>query len=413
MATRRSSHGHLVSVFNMPTTMLLALVFVPPWAVAGQDEAPPPQPVIDGQFPGGNVIVDGMDGDVIRLRQDQRDTEQPWFYWHFRVRGAAGRRLTFEFTQGPVIGLRGPAVSRDGGATWSWLGAGPRDDRFEFPFGPTEDEVRFCFAIPYLQRDWNKFLTTRASADALRSEPLCRSKQGAAVERLRLGRLDGQASHLVLLVARHHACESSTGFLLEGLIDAALADGDSGRWLRANVEFWIVPFVDKDGVENGDQGKLRLPHDPWLDYAGDSAYPAVAALRATVPAWSAGRLRLAVDLHAPSRRDERIYFAGPQTESHAAQLRQFSRLLKDALRGPLQFEPADNLPFGSGWNAPATYGRLKSFAQWAEELPGVRLATTLELPYAQVYGREATPDSARRFGADLAAAITSYLRELP
>lgn len=369
--------------------------------------------VVDADFPGGNIVLDAIDGHTIRLRHDQRDTVEPWFYWYFRVRGAAGQRLTFQFTQGPVIGLRGPAVSVDGGQTWQWLGAGGRDDEFAFAFGPEHDDVRFGFCVPYLESHLREFLNRHVENPSLVSDELCRTAAGRTVERLRFGRLDGGATLRVLLTARHHACEAPAGYLLEGIIEAALADDETGRWLREHVEFLAVPFVDKDGVENGDQGKLRRPHDPWLDYHGASIYPAVAALRQQIPAWSDGRLTLAIDLHAPSRREEKIYFAGPRGEEAVAEFDGFCRLLLSNLRGPLPFDPTDNLPFGRGWNVPATYGQRQSFAIWAEELPGVRLATTLELPYAQVRGREVTPETARRFGADLTAAIAAYLRTVP
>jgi len=41
---------------------------------------------IDCSFPGGNLLVEGIDGDTVRLRQNQRDTERWWFYWQFRIR---------------------------------------------------------------------------------------------------------------------------------------------------------------------------------------------------------------------------------------------------------------------------------------------------------------------------------------
>ena len=41
----------------------------------------------------------------------------------------------------------------------------------------------------------------------------------------------------------------------------------------------LVPFVDKDGVEEGDQGKNRAPRDHNRDYAGASMYPETGALR--------------------------------------------------------------------------------------------------------------------------------------
>lgn len=53
---------------------------------------------VDANLPAGNVVVEGISGDTVRLRQDLRDTSGEWFYWAFRVTGAAGRTLTFDFT---------------------------------------------------------------------------------------------------------------------------------------------------------------------------------------------------------------------------------------------------------------------------------------------------------------------------
>ena len=43
-----------------------------------------------------------------------------------------------------------------------------------------------------------------------------------------------------------------------------------------------VPFVDYDGVVDGDQGKYRLPRDHECDYGRDvpPIYPETAAIRA-------------------------------------------------------------------------------------------------------------------------------------
>jgi hypothetical protein len=68
---------------------------------------------VDADFPGGNIRIDRLEGDVVRLQPDLRDTAGSWFYWYFRVRGAAERTLRFEFTSGEPVGVRGPAVSTD------------------------------------------------------------------------------------------------------------------------------------------------------------------------------------------------------------------------------------------------------------------------------------------------------------
>lgn len=90
---------------------------------------------IDADFPGGNIVVVDINGDSIQLQQDLRDTEGQWFYWSFRIKGAANRKLNFEFTNGTVIGSRGPAVSTDGGLSWKWIGdLGFSGTQFQYSF---------------------------------------------------------------------------------------------------------------------------------------------------------------------------------------------------------------------------------------------------------------------------------------
>jgi len=363
---------------------------------------------VDADFPGGNTIVDGIEGDDILVHQDLRDTEGDWFYWYFRVRGGAGRTLTVRFTQSNAIGVRGPSVSTDGGRTWEWLGAEAMEGpAFRYSVPKQAKEVRFCFAMPYLEANLRELLARHAGNPNLEVGTLCTTAKGRAVEKLRVGCL-GAPKHRVLITARHHCCEMMASYALEGLIDAALAD----QWLRGNVEFLIVPFVDKDGVEDGDQGKNRRPHDHNRDYGGESLYPSVRAIRELVPGWSEGKLRIALDLHCPHIRgpnNEVIYLVGSPFEAIWAKATRFAEMLEAGRTGPLPYHAKDNLPFGQGWNTDANLGAGKSFCRWASELPGIDFATTIEIPYANASGVPVTPESARAFGRDLAAAIEAYV----
>ena len=100
---------------------------------------------------------------------------------------------------GDVLGTRGPACSLDGGESWSWLGretvrATEEGVAFDYAFPTTADEVRFAFAMPYLQRDLATFLHSHGE---LVRETLCRSRQGRDVELLRRDELDLEpANHL-------------------------------------------------------------------------------------------------------------------------------------------------------------------------------------------------------------------------
>ncbi len=317
--------------------------------------------LIDAAFPGGNIVFERIEGETVFVHQDLRDTEGDWFYWQFRVRSAGGRTLTFQFTQSNVIGVRGPAVSRDAGRTWAWLGTNAvRRASFRYTFPAESPEVRFAFAIPYLEANLREFLDRHAGDGALKVETLCRTAKGRGVELLRVGRLSGEPQARVLLTARHHCCESLASYALEGLLDTVLSGPGDGAWLRDNIEFMAVPFMDKDGVEDGDQGKNRRPHDHNRDY-GQKLYASVQALTERVPAWSHGKLRVALDLHCPWIRglhNEVIYFVGGPDLEAWGRVTALAELLERLREGPLVYRVKDNLPFGQAWNTGAISGTV-------------------------------------------------------
>lgn len=369
---------------------------------------------VDARIPGGNIVVDSIDGDTIRVHQDLRETRGDWFYWAFRARGAAGRTLRVEFTKSNVIGVRGPAVSTDRGRNWRWLGAGAVQGKtFEYHVPPGLAEVRFSMTIPYFESNLQAFLKRHRGNAAIEAGVLAHSRKGRVIEKLRVGCLDGRAGQRVLLTARHHACESLASYTLEGILETFLSPTEEGRWFRENVELIAIPFMDKDGVEDGDQGKNRSPHDHNRDYAGESIWASVRALRQLVPAWSQGRLRFALDMHCPYIRgkgNQEIQFIGDTDQQIWNRVREFSGILEKVRSGPLPYHSASNLPYGTGWNTAANYNGRKSNSTWTAEQPGILIGTTIEIPYADVEGNPVTAESARALGMDLGRALCIYLQ---
>lgn len=369
---------------------------------------------IDAEFPGGNIVVESISHSRVDLHQDLRDTTTDWFYWCFRARGFAGREVTFRFTRSPAIGVRGPAVSLDAGESWNWLGAGSAGgNSFHYPFPDHAPEVRFSFAMPYQESHWRRFIREVRRKPGLVPGVLCTTPQGRPVELLRLKSRRAPLAK-VLITCRHHCCEMMASYALEGLLRAVLTPaGAEARWLAENVEFLMVPFVDKDGVEAGDQGKNRRPHDHNRDYAGTSLYASVGALRQQVPRWAEGQLRVCLDLHCPylaGDNNESVYLVGSAHEPvwHEQQL--FSACLAELPNLALPFRAANNIAFGESWNVAANYRQGQCFAAWAAELPGVTLASSIEIPYANAQGSEVNARSAEAFGHNLATALARYLR---
>lgn len=368
---------------------------------------------IDSNFPGGNIVLDRIEGDRVFVHQDLRDTTTDWFYWYFRINGAAGRKVQVTFTASNVIGVRGPAVSLDGGKRWQWLGANSVNGQtFEYDVPAAAQDVRFSFGMPYLETNLHAFLQKYAGNPNLEISELCRTKKGRSVELLHLGRIDGNSNRRILLTCRHHCCEMMASYALEGIMAGILADDELGAWYKDMVEVLVVPFVDKDGVEDGDQGKNRAPRDHNRDYNNESVHPSTQAIRALVPGWSEDRLQMAFDLHCPHIRgeyNEDIYFPGGPKPEFWEEVLKFGKIIEQVQAGPLVFNSKHNLPFGTAWNVPSNTSQGVSFSGWASELKGIRFASTIELPYANASGREVNQQTAYAFGRDLAHAIRAYL----
>ena len=355
--------------------LFLAFVVVPAWAAPA---AGPPLS-IDGDFPAGNIHVDRIEGDDVFIRQDLRDTGGWWFYWHFRVRQGGGRTVRFHFTNKNVFGPQGPAYSLDGGATWLWLGPKcsnadqpPPKDGFVFRFPADAANVRFCFTIPYTESELRQFLSQHGSFSSLKTGVLCKTAKGRCVEVLYLGRLDGQPDYRLAFTCRHHACESLASYVLEGLMEAVLAEDETGRWFRQHA--------------------------------------AVAAIKKFLPEWSGGRLDMAIDLHCPYIHDNLIQFIGGRDQGIWQRTLKLSQCLESCQTGPLHHDAKRNVPFGTSWNQGSGLKSL-TFAAWASGLPNIQIATTIETPYSQVGQTPQSAAAARRFGRDLAVSIKTYLEK--
>lgn len=379
--------------------------------------------LIDANFPGGNIIVQRISGDTVYLHQNLHDTEGNWFYWSFRVRGASSKKLHFVFVHPwngikpiPVVGAKGPAISRDKGQTWKWLDQIPyTKDSFTYQFTKQENDVYFGMGMNYTETHLKSFMSKVAGHPHLEQAVLATTRQGRTVEKLHIGNLRSTPRFKVLLTARHHACEMMGSYVLEGMIEELLSTSKEANWLREHVEFMIVPFVDKDGVEQGEQGKNRRGRDHNRDYSGESIYASTKALRAFVPVWAGNTPLLGIDIHCPyisgGVTNETVYMVGGRDMMLAQAESQFAIALEKQtkLSGKLPYEVKNNIPFGTSWNVGGNFQKGYSFREWVGTMPTIKMATTLEVPYAVASGQEVNQHSARGFGHDLVVSLYEYL----
>ena len=400
---------------------------------------------LSADYPGGNIVLERFEGARVWVAPDYRHMQDGcrWFYWNFRAENR--EPLTVVFSHRDCIAAHGPAISRDGGRSWEWLGRevvrevrisgtdgtdgtdgsdrdinggerSPADVEYSFTIPPVNEgeEVRDAFCPPYLESHLRAWMERHGGEAALCLSELCRSRKGRSVELLTIQEPDGpEPSGTVLLTARHHCCESMASYTLEGFLEAALGRDDAARSFRRSHRILAVPFVDKDGVEEGDQGKNRAPHDHNRDYGPAPIYPEVAAVmelaRGQQPPVSAF-----FDLHCPMVHgpwDNRLYIVGSELASMERKQDAFAAVLKRSATGPVRLQAGGVLHFGEAWNTATNYSAGLAAAKWgASTLEKAEVVATIEVPYANAEGAVVTPDSARRLGGDLFHALAEYLR---
>lgn len=371
---------------------------------------------ISHDFPGGNIIVERISNDTIWVKPDLRDTEGYWFYWYFRVEGAEGKNIRFEFPPKPVFSRLGPAYSVNNNQNWKWYGEHSYDDTgFTFKFGENDSIVYFSMGFPYTSRDFYQFVDDISPYGSIKLDTLTYSRKNRAVEELYIIP-EKKVKHRVLISARNHSCEMMGSYVLEGIIKGIIKDKDL-EYLRDHVEFRIIPFVDKDGVEDGDQGKNRLPRDHNRDYDDDSIYPEVRALMSEIPAWSQNKLRLNLDIHNPyikgvGKDAEYVFLVGSEAKENEEEQLKFSYYIESNNFGEIKYHSENFMRFGTAWNKPNNNRKGPGNSRWGWTIPGVRLSTTIEFPYSYVSGIAVTKDNARVFGETLAIAVQEYLLSL-
>lgn len=361
---------------------------------------------IHKDFPGGNIQVNRIEGEQLYIEQEIRDTTEWWFYWAFAVEGAQGRTLTFHFENRDVLGYWGPCISVDDD-NYAWAGADTRLDRhtFRYVFGPQEDCVYFRYAWPYQLAQFEKWL--RAQTGPVTRHTLCQSERGREVPYLLIGKPD--MPHSLYLTSRHHACESVGTHTLFGAADWCLAYTHELEALGVNA--LVVPFVDLDGVEDGDQGKARAPHDHNRDYTDAPIYAANRAL---------GRLAqlhppiALIDFHDPwylGHENDHLYLVKGNPERYEA-LDRYSALLKDIVD---REEAADSIRYTGNYD-------IRAGEKWLPDTPnpttstsfflrqGAQISLSVEVPYFGV-DIPVTPQNAHTLGGQLAEALLLWLKE--
>ena len=342
---------------------------------------------IHGNFIGGNISVKEICGDTVVLENELRDTQGDWFYWAFCVEGANGRTLTFQM-QNNRLGYWGPSVSRDL-EEWSWLDS-CNQDSFTYSFGENESKVYFAHHMLYHP---NRFHSLCHNLN-LKEKELCKSKKGRSVPCLHIG----NGINSIIFTARHHACESTGNYVLEGVISELVQSPIE------DARILIVPFVDYDGVVDGDQGKARYPHDHNRDYIDSPIYSEVHSICEHMNVYGCN---YGFDLHSPWHKggvNDKIFVVRNLIEKDKAFDLFSSTLESEISEKSMKYSKEDDYPPCTNWNQPST-----SFGYTTNNRADCNLAFTLESTYFGEKDNKVSDQKLVELGRCFARAVKKYI----
>ena len=351
---------------------------------------------ITTNFCGGNGKVLSVDTEnkIVRFAQELRDTEGGWFYWAFCVEGAAGETVTFDMAPQSYIGYFGAAVSHDL-VRWDWTyTANSARTAFTYTFGADETRVYFAHDMLYHPSQFALF----CELHGLIPKTLCEDRNGTPIPYVTVGSGD----KIVLLTARHHCCEATGDYIMEGILDEFTRNPSEEYTLIA------IPFIDADGVVRGDQGKNRKPHDHNRDYI-EGIYPGVRAVRSIM---GQGHVEAVFDLHSPwhlGGRNDKVFVV----RNYPAKMEEYRRFGKcfmaEITESAMQYDTKNDIDPGVEWNELKT--QALTCGTYCGTFPGVDLSFSLETTYFGEEGNVVSQEKLVETGRCFWRGYLSYRRE--
>lgn len=290
---------------------------------------------ISTDHPGGGVKLSSKKDGTVTFTTDMSGHDYSsgnWFYWNFKATSTTDRTVTFK-TDARYLGDSGPLYSIDG-ENWDYLC--PKNSSGTFTYDLKANEpVYFSCTLPYQYADLLDWLEELENKNASRNglvsvdydfaqtahETFTAAQVAAGeanplinggyydIPMITLG--STSAPKFLYFSGRMHCCETVASYTLEGTVNYfAQLPADDPFWEEYCI--YVVPMIDVEGVENGDQGKSRnltdldpdsaVDHDHNRDWEdGKEVFNYTKAAKAFVKARKdAGQqLELYIDYHCP------------------------------------------------------------------------------------------------------------------
>ena len=303
----------------------------------------------------------------------------------------------------PVLRADRGEWTRADAVTVEQLPDGRKLVRFNHPGGASSIAAAFCY--PYSLPDLDA--TLAELGPAWERGTIGVTHEGRPIPRLRLSNAKTEPRPGLYLMARQHSGETPGSWALDGILRHLASDTEEARSLREDLDVWVCPMVDLDGVVNGDYGKDALPWDYNRAWERLPMRASVHAIQRDLARFQERtQPRLVVDLHGPGHSTPGIYVQLPRAERPEQQ-----RL------GGLEFAgdlatltpelPAPSLARGTAYAS--RWNMLSTLGSWVWDFMEGTQCVTVEISYQRLDDEPLTPDGYRDIGRRVIHAAHAWL----
>jgi len=349
----------------------------------------------------------------------RKDTNSDFARWYsFRVQGGQGEDLSFYVTNAGQVSapdawaFNQPVVSSDEGSTWSRIHTTFYSGGvFSFQHTPVSDNEWIALTPVYNFSRWEEL------ASEIQSDPMVDSLVVLTQT------LEGRPVHLVKVTdpsvpdsekgavwatARQHPAEAAGSWMAEGLLLWLLSDDPQAEELRRRAVFYMVPFMNPDGVALGNYRVNSVGANLNREWANQNPLtaPSVAAATQAIREFvsSGGRFDFFVDFHAYSSLRKNFFFYSGRERAPEGQVQE--------IEGLMDLFQAINGDFTSAGSSPSS-DDVRLARGWVFETFGVQ-AVTFEASYQNVTygplsGTYMTPDRYLALGEGLGKSLAELL----
>jgi hypothetical protein len=356
--------------------------------------------------------------------QNGRNRQASWYY--FELDGATGREITIDLTDLPgeynyrpgnlaINSKTRPFISYDQ-KTWIPLPASAVtwDDKgslLSMRFAPERSRMWIAHVPPYTTQDLSRLLDRLSGNPSVKTAEIGKSMRGRPLYQVTVTNpaVPEKNKKVVWLIARQHAWESGTSWVVEGALESLAAPNASNARLLGTVVFKFMPMGVPAGVAGGGVRFNVNGYDVnrnW-DAVDPKLMPEIAAARRTILAWVDGEHR--TDLLMNLHNDNTDYLQGPLAAAGPAYTRTIKQIASLLTQNTVfdGKEPRD-LPAGR-----IEHGRMDTcqYLFHARKIPVALLELNVQTNAR--LGRPLNLQDYRRFGAQLMRVLAAAISGLP